>query len=168
MCTHAAHFAWFASMRHTLHDLHTCGTLCWNNWTKVHKMCPVDNFECACGMCKYFLWYNHLAVSPKYPLKSFKKTAKLKWTSMRCRNKQKPIYFKEFLIFFLHSKCDMKLRLYILRSDIFIFCKNSSRRTHCVQMRMSPNNFDIFEVNKLRFQDEKCDFLKKSETLVKR
>ena len=92
----------------------------------------------------------------------------LKWTSMRCRNKQKPIYFKEFLIFFLHSKCDMKLRLSILRSDIFIFCKNSSRRTHCVQMRMSPNNFDIFEVNKLRFQDEKCDFLKKSETLVKR
>ena len=92
----------------------------------------------------------------------------LKWTSMRCRNKQKPIYFKEFLIFFLHSKCDMKLRLSILRSDIFLFCKNSSRRTHCVQMRMSPNNFDIFEVNKLRFQDEKCDFLKNSETLVKR
>ena len=79
---------------------------------------------------------------------------------MRCRNKQKPIYFKEFLIFFLHSKCDMKLRLSILRSDIFLFCKNSSRRTHCVQMRMSPNNFDIFEVNKLRFQDEKCDFWK--------
>ena len=39
----------------------------WKTFLNVPKKCPMDNFECACEMCKYLLWDYHLVVSPKCP-----------------------------------------------------------------------------------------------------